>query len=113
MPKVWQKLLAREQELAASTGIRYGVSMAEHDGVMLENIAAPLSDLNTLPNGFVGLRIPSRQYALATHIGSMSGVQETYLRTFDAIGAAGLVIDESAWRLERYDIVLRQPLMIA
>lgn len=77
--------------------------MAEHDGIMLENIAAPLADLNALPDGFVGLRIPSRRYALFTHTGTMSGVQETYVRAFDAIAAAGVAVEQNAWRIERYD----------
>ncbi|MFB9291636.1 GyrI-like domain-containing protein [Pseudoduganella plicata] len=103
MPKVWQRLLSREEEVGTGTGVRYGASMAEHDGIMLENIAVQLADLNALPKGFVGLRIPPCRYALTTHTGPMSGVQDTYLRAFDAIADASLIIDHSAWRLERYD----------
>jgi AraC family transcriptional regulator len=103
MPKIWKAFLGRESELGAADGVRYGVHMQEQGGVMLECIAGPVADLNAVPDGMTGLRIPARRYAVFSHRGPMTGVQATYLTAFAAMEQLGLRPDESAWRLERYD----------
>lgn len=103
MPRVWANFLRREGELGGQPRLRYGVSLQQHGGVMLECIAAPLADLNALPAGMLALRIPARRYAIFTHAGPMTAVQDTYLAAFRALDEAGLQLDREAPRLERYD----------
>ncbi len=104
MPKLWAEFLERERELADNTeGLRYGVGLQERDGVHIECIAAEVSDLNALPPGMVGVRLPARRYAVLTHRGPMSGVQATYLTGFAALEQLGMRQDEDSPRLERYD----------
>jgi AraC family transcriptional regulator len=103
MPKVWSAFLAREAELKGKDGVRYGVHLREHEGVMLECIAGPIEDLNMLPAGMTALRIPGGRYAMFTHRGPMTAVQATYLTAFAAMEQLGLRQDTAAWRLERYD----------
>lgn len=104
MPRVWTSFLRREGELGGGhPRLRYGVSLQRHGGIMLECIAAPLADLNALPAGMLALRIPARRYAIFTHVGPMTAVQDTYLAAFRALEEAGLRLDQEAPRLERYD----------
>jgi AraC family transcriptional regulator len=103
MPKVWSAFLEREDELKGKDGVRYGVHLREHEGVMLECIAGPVEDLNLLPAGMTALRIPGRRYAMFTHRGPMTAVQATYVTAFAAMEQLGLRQDTAAWRLERYD----------
>ncbi|MGG7606256.1 GyrI-like domain-containing protein [Massilia sp. BKSP1R2A-1] len=103
MPGVWSAFLERESELGETNGLRYGISLQEKDGVHIECIAAEVADLNNLPPGMIGIRIPERRYALLTHRGPMARVQATYLTGFAAIEQLGMAQDEEGWRLERYD----------
>jgi AraC family transcriptional regulator len=103
MPDIWNSFLERESELGETNGLRYGVSLQEKDGVHIECVAAEVADLNNLPPGMIGIRIPERRYAMLTHRGPVTRVQATYLTGFAAIEQLGMVQDEEAWRIERYD----------
>ncbi|WP_256077172.1 GyrI-like domain-containing protein [Massilia sp. YIM B04103] len=103
MPRIWADFLHREAELGGERRLRYGVSLQQHGGIMVECIAAPLDDLNALPAGMVALRIPARRYAIFTHAGPMTAVQTSYLEAFRALEDSRLQLDREAPRLERYD----------
>jgi AraC family transcriptional regulator len=103
MPDIWSTFLERESELGAPNGLRYSVSLQGKDGVRLECVAAEVADLNNLPPGMIGIRIPERRYAMLTHRGPMTRVQATYLTGDAAIEQLGMVPDEEGWRIERYD----------
>ena len=103
IPEVWKDFLGREEELGEKKDLRYGVSVQENAGVHIECIATEVADLNDLPPGMIGIRIPARRYALLTHRGPVSRLQTTYTTGFAAIEQLGMVPDEEAFRLERYD----------
>jgi len=103
MPEVWSDFLAREQELGESKDLHYGVSLHDKDGMRVECVAAEVADLNNLPPGMIGIRIPERRYAMLTHRGPMARVQATYLTGYAAIEQLGMAQDEEGWRIERYD----------
>jgi AraC family transcriptional regulator len=103
MSEVWKAFLEREQELGVTNGFRYGVSLPEAAGIRIECVAAEVADLNHLPAGMIGIRIPARRYAMVTHRGPMARVQATYVTGFAAIEQLGMAHDTDAWRLERYD----------
>jgi AraC family transcriptional regulator len=103
MPDIWSTFLERESELGETNGLRYAVSLQDKDGVRIECVAAEVADLNNLPSGMVGIRIPERRYAMLTHRGPMTRVQATYLTGDAAIEQLGMVQDEEGWRIERYD----------
>lgn len=103
MPDIWSAFLERESELGETKGLRYGVSLQDKDGMHIECVAAEVADLNNLPPGMIGIRIPERRYAMLTHRGPMTRVQATYLTGYAAIEQLGMVRDEEAWRIERYD----------
>lgn len=103
MPKVWKTFLERERELGDTNGLRYGVNLQEKDGVHIECIAAEVADLNNLPPGMIGIRVPARRYAMLTHRGPMARVQATYVTGFAAIEQLGMAQDPEGFRLERYD----------
>ncbi|WP_040787171.1 GyrI-like domain-containing protein [Massilia niastensis] len=103
MPEIWKAFLEREQELGETNGFRYGVSLQESAGVHIECVAAEVADLNNLPPGMIGIRIPARRYAMLTHRGPMARAQATYVTGFAAIEQLGMAHDTDAWRLERYD----------
>ncbi|NVD97457.1 GyrI-like domain-containing protein [Massilia sp. BJB1822] len=103
MPRIWADFLRREAELGGERRLRYGVSLQQHGGIMLECVAAPLDDLNALPAGMLALRIPARRYAIFTHVGPVTAVQASYLDAFRALEDSGLQLDREAPRLERYD----------
>lgn len=103
IPEVWKDFLERERELGENKGLRYGVSVQENAGVHIECIATEVADLNHLPPGMIGIRIPARRYALLTHRGPVSRVPTTYTTGFAAIEQLGMVQNEEAFRLERYD----------
>lgn len=103
LPDVWSTFLERESELGDTNGLRYGVSLQDKEGVRIECIAAEVSDLNNLPPGMIGIRVPERRYAMLTHRGPVTRVQATYLTGFATIEQLGMVPDEEGWRIERYD----------
>jgi AraC family transcriptional regulator len=103
MPKVWANFLSREPEFGAPAGVRYGVNLQERGGINIECVAREVSDLNEIPDGMIGLRIPGRRYAVFTHRGPMTAVQATYITAFAAMEQLGLRLDTAGWRLERYD----------
>lgn len=103
MPDIWAAFLERESELGETNGLRYSVSLQERDGVHFECVATEVNDLNNLPPGMIGLRIPARRYAMLTHRGPMARVQATYLTGHAAIEQLGMVQDDEGWRIERYD----------
>jgi len=103
MPDIWSTFLERERELGATNGLRYGISLQDKEGVHIECVAAEVSDLNNLPPGMIGIRIPERRYAMLTHRGPVTRVQATYLTGYAAIEQLGMVKDDEGWRIERYD----------
>lgn len=103
LPDIWSAFLDRESELGKTNGLRYGVSLQDKDGVRVECVAAEVDDLNNLPPGMIGIRIPGRRYAMLTHRGPVTRVQASYLTGYAAIEQLGMVQDEEAWRIERYD----------
>jgi AraC family transcriptional regulator len=103
MPDIWSSFLERESELGGTNGLRYGVSLQDKDGVRVECVAAEVADLNNLPPGMIGIRIPERRYAMLTHRGPVTRVQVTYLTGYATIEQLGMVPDEEGWRIERYD----------
>ena len=103
LPDIWSAFLDRETELGETNGLRYGVSLQDKDGVRVECVAAEVHDLNNLPPGMIGIRIPGRRYAMLTHRGPVTRVQATYLTGYAAIEQLGMVQDEEGWRIERYD----------
>ena len=103
MPDIWSTFLERESELGETNGLRYGVSLQDKQGVRIECIAAEVPDLNSLPPGMIGIRIPERRYAMLTHRGPVTRVQATYLTGHATIEQLGMVPDEEGWRIERYD----------
>ncbi|MGH8854522.1 MAG: GyrI-like domain-containing protein [Telluria sp.] len=103
LPDIWSAFLEREGELGDTTGPRYGVRLQDKEGVRLECVATEVSDLNQLPAGMIGIRIPERRYAVLTHRGPMARVQATYLTGYAAIEQLGMAPDEEGWRIERYD----------
>jgi AraC family transcriptional regulator len=103
MPDIWSTFLERESELGDTNGLRYGVSLQDKDGVRVECVAAEVADLNNLPPGMIGIRIPERRYAMLTHRGPVTRVQVTYLTGYATIEQLGMVPDEEGWRIERYD----------
>lgn len=103
LPDIWSTFLERESELGETNGLRYGVRLQDKQGVRIECIAAEVSDLNALPPGMIGIRVPERRYAMLTHRGPVTRVQATYLTGYATIEQLGMVPDEEGWRIERYD----------
>ena len=103
LPDIWSTFLERESELGETNGLRYGVRLQDKQGVRIECIAAEVPDLNSLPPGMIGIRIPERRYAMLTHRGPVTRVQATYLTGYATIEQLGMVPDEEGWRIERYD----------
>jgi AraC family transcriptional regulator len=103
LPDIWSMFIERESELGQTNGLRYRVTLQDRDGVRLEGVVAEVADLNNLPPGMVGMRIPERRYAMLTHRGPMARVQATYLTGYAAIEQLGMAPDEEGWRIERYD----------
>jgi predicted transcriptional regulator YdeE len=103
MPKMWANFLSREEEFEPLGAVRYGVNLQERGGINIECVARAVADLNAIPNGMIGLRIPGQRYAVFTHRGPMSAVQATYVTAFAAMEQLGLRHDTAGWRLERYD----------
>jgi AraC family transcriptional regulator len=103
MPKVWANFLSRETEFGAANAVRYGATLQERGGINIECVAREVADLNAIPAGMIGLRIPGKRYAVFTHRGPMTAVQATYVTAFAAIEQLGLRQDTAGWRLERYD----------
>lgn len=103
LPDIWNTFLERESELGETNGLRYGVSLQDKQGVRIECIVAEVPDLNSLPPGMIGIRIPERRYAMLTHRGPVTRVQATYLTGYATIEQLGMVPDEEGWRIERYD----------
>jgi predicted transcriptional regulator YdeE len=103
MPKVWATFLSREAECGAGTDVRYGANLQERGGIHIECVAREVADLNAIPAGMIGLRIPGKRYAVFTHRGPMTAVPATYVTAFAAMEQLGLRQDTAGWRLERYD----------
>lgn len=103
LPDIWNTFLERESELGENNSLRYAIRLQNRDGVRLECVAVEVADLNDLPPGMIGLRIPERRYAVVTHRGPVTRTQATYLTGYATIEQLGMVPDEEAWRIERYD----------
>lgn len=103
LPEVWKTFLEREGELGEHNGMRYGVCVHHGNGVLVECVAVEVADLNNLPPGMIGIRVPSRRYALMTHRGPMAHAQATCNTGTAAMEQLGMEADEEGVRLERYD----------
>lgn len=103
LPDIWNTFLERESELGENNSLRYAIRLQNRDGVRLECVAVEVADLNDLPPGMIGLRIPERRYAVVTHRGPVTRTQATYLTGYATIEQLGMVPDEEGWRIERYD----------
>jgi len=103
LPEAWKTFLEREVELGKHNGMRYGVCVQKKDGVQLECVAVEVADLNNLPAGMIGIRVPARRYALMTHRGPMVHAQATCVTGSAAMEQLGMDADEEGVRLERYD----------
>lgn len=98
----WAAFLARESEIRQPHGVRYRVCLSELDGVSVALLATEVADLNTLPPGMVGVRIPARPYALLSHRGPQAAVPATYMTGLATIEQLGMRYDTEALSLERY-----------
>jgi predicted transcriptional regulator YdeE len=103
MPETWKTFLAREKELGETNGLHYGVRMPQYGGFKLECVAVEVADLNNLPHGMIGIRIPERRYALMTHRGPMVHAQASTVTGIATMEQLGMEEDETGIRLERYD----------
>lgn len=103
LPQIWKTFLEREGELGEHNGLRYGVCLQCRNGVQVECVAVEVADLNNLPPGMVGIRIPARRYALMTHRGPMAHAKATCVTGTAAMEQLGMEADEDGIRLERYD----------
>lgn len=66
-------------------------------------VAVQVSSFMEIPQGMVGLTIPSQTYAVFTHVGPMSEVQNTYYGAFKWIDENGLKRITDKPRFELYD----------
>ena len=102
-PEIWKAFLAREAELGEHNGVRYGVTLRRDDGEQVECVAVEVADLDQLPPGMIGIRVPARRYALMTHRGPMVHAQASRVTGTAAMEQLGMEADEEGIRLERYD----------
>ncbi|MEM8513329.1 AraC family transcriptional regulator [Massilia sp. MP_M2] len=102
-PEIWKAFLAREGELGEHNGVRYGVTLRRDDGEQVECVAVEVADLDQLPPGMIGIRVPARRYALMTHRGPMLHAQASHATGTAAMEQLGMQADEEGIRLERYD----------
>lgn len=103
LPEVWKAFLAREAELGEHNGVRYGVTLRQDNGEQVECVAVEVADLDQLPPGMIGIRVPARRYALMTHRGPMVHAQASRVTGTAAMEQLGMEADEEGIRLERYD----------
>ena len=103
LPEIWKNFLAREAELGETDGLHYGFRMPQYGGMKLECIAVQVADLNNLPPGMIGIRIPERRYALMTHRGPMVHAQASTVTGIATMEQLGMEEDEDGIRLQRYD----------
>ena len=103
LPEIWKAFLAREGELGEHNGVRYGVTLRRDDGEQVECVAVEVADLDQLPPGMIGIRVPARRYALMTHRGPMLHAQASRVTGTAAMEQLGMQADEEGIRLERYD----------
>lgn len=103
LPEIWKTFLEREKELGEHNGMRYGVCVQHRHGVQVECVAVEVADLNNLPPGMIGIRVPARSYALMTHRGPMVHAPATCATGTAAMEQLGMEADEEGVRLERYD----------
>ena len=102
-PEIWKAFLAREAELGEHNGVRYGVTLRQDNGEQVECVAVEVADLDQLPPGMIGIRVPARRYALMTHRGPMVHAQASRVTGTAAMEQLGMEADEEGIRLERYD----------
>ena len=103
LPEIWKAFLAREGELGEHNGVRYGLTLRQDNGEQVECVAVEVADLDQLPPGMIGIRVPARRYALMTHRGPMVHAQASRVTGTAAMEQLGMEADEEGIRLERYD----------
>jgi AraC family transcriptional regulator len=103
LPEIWKAFLAREGELGEHNGVRYGVTLRQDNGEQVECVAVEVADLDQLPPGMIGIKVPARRYALMTHRGPMLHAQASRVTGTAAMEQLGMEADEEGIRLERYD----------
>lgn len=65
-------------------------------------VTVPVEKIENIPNGMIGFVIPSKKYIFATHNGSASEVENTYLQMFSWMKEHGYEQDYHALSLEIY-----------
>lgn len=102
----WGKFVARQHEipLVIQPDVRYDISDENMKYRMFtEFVAVEVEGFERIPERMVAFTIPARTYARFTHRGPMSTVKDTYTQLFQWLSLQGLELDETAWRMERYD----------
>ncbi|MDP4086490.1 MAG: GyrI-like domain-containing protein [Bacillota bacterium] len=66
-------------------------------------ITKPVKQITYVPDGMVGFTIPAKNYIYATHSGSTSEVENTYLKILSWMREYGYEQDHQALSLEIYD----------
>lgn len=98
----WAAFMERAADLGQGHGLHYRVCLSEKDGVSVALVATEVTDLNNIPSGMVGIRIPARHYALLSHRGPQSAVPATYMTGLATIEQLGMQYDTEAFSIERY-----------
>lgn len=107
MPKLWATFLSRVAEVAHLTGAAqpfYGVGDENFEyKTHTEFIALEVERFEKIPHGMYGFTLPAQRYLKATHVGPMTGVQDTYRRLFKWMKEHGYEQNLTALRMEQYD----------
>ncbi|WP_197259463.1 GyrI-like domain-containing protein [Paenibacillus dendritiformis] len=104
IPGLWREFAERVQEIENRIHPRQFVA-ASHDRPtdFTYYIGVEVSDQGQLPDGMIGLTIPTQRYARFTFTGPMTQVSDFYMRCFDWIRKEGYEKNVAVLGLEIYD----------
>ncbi|WP_336782421.1 HTH domain-containing protein [Paenibacillus illinoisensis] len=103
IPKLWIELERRQHEIPRQTrtGVKTGVSLSRTR--LYHYIAGvEVSHFHEVPEGMVGIVLPSREYAVYSHFGApdRAEIDQTFLLLMDKLRQQGLELEISGYALE-------------
>ncbi|NKI23640.1 AraC family transcriptional regulator [Paenibacillus dendritiformis] len=104
IPGLWRAFAERVHEIEYRIHpFQYVAASHDRPTDFTYYIGMEVSDWGRLPDGMIGLTIPTQRYARFTFTGPMAQVSDFYVRCFDWIRQEGYEKNKAVLGLESYD----------
>jgi predicted transcriptional regulator YdeE len=94
MPEKWKEFIARHEEIPNRKADPFlDISLDKQGPQYIQMICSEVSETSGIPDGMVGLTIPSQKYVHYRHVGPAAGIAESFGLMYDWAKENGITVD--------------------